>query len=71
MYERWFPPARQRGRQLLLVAWSPAELSDAALSDRVLRLDPVGSGQLTKDEHLIRPFYYRVAYGFLPRSTAP
>jgi dolichol-phosphate mannosyltransferase len=71
MYERWFPPAGQSGRELLLIAWNPAELSDAALSDRVVRLDPIESGQLTKDERLIRPFYYRVAYGFLPRSTAP
>ena len=71
MYERWFPAARQSGRQLLLVAWSPAELSDQALADRVERLDPIQQGLLTRDEHLIRPFYYRAAYGFLPTKAAP
>jgi dolichol-phosphate mannosyltransferase len=70
MYERWFPVARQSGRQLLLIAWSPAELSDRALADRVERLDPIQQGLLTRDKHLIRPFYYRVAHGFLPK-TAP
>jgi dolichol-phosphate mannosyltransferase len=67
MYERWFPPARQSGRQLLLIAWSPDELSDRALADRVERLDPIQQRLLTRDKQLIRPFYYRVAYGFLPK----
>jgi dolichol-phosphate mannosyltransferase len=70
MYERWFPAARQSGRQLLLIAWSPAELSDRALADRVERLDPIQQGRLTRDKQLIRPFYYRMAYGFLPAQTA-
>jgi len=71
MYERWFPAARLSGRELLLIAWSPAELSDRALADRVQRLDPIQQGLLTRDSHPIRPFYYRVAYGFLPTKTAP
>jgi dolichol-phosphate mannosyltransferase len=71
MYERWFPAARQSGRQLLLIAWSPTELSDRALADRVERLDPIQQRLLTRDNRLIRPFYYRVAYGFLPTKTAP
>jgi dolichol-phosphate mannosyltransferase len=71
MYERWFPVARQRGRDLLLIAWSPVELSDEALADRVERLDPIQQGLLTRDTQLIRPFYYRVAYGFEPAKTAP
>jgi len=71
MYERWFPAARQSGRLLLLVAWSPAELSDGALADRVERLDPIQQEVLTRDKHLIRPFFYRVAYGFHPTGAAP
>jgi dolichol-phosphate mannosyltransferase len=71
MYERWFPAARQSGRQLLLIAWSPAELSDPALADRVESLDPIEQGLLTRDEHLIRPFYYRVAYGFHATKPTP
>jgi len=71
MYERWFPAARQSGRLLLLIAWSPAELSDPVLADRVERLDPIQRGVLTRDTQLIRPFYYRVAYGFHPAGKAP
>jgi dolichol-phosphate mannosyltransferase len=71
MYERWFPTARQGGRQLLLIAWSPAELSDQALKDRVERLAPIQQGVLSRDKHLIRPFFYRVAYGYIPAKSAP
>lgn len=66
MYERWFPPALQNGRELLLIAWTPDDLSDRTLAERVERLDPIQQGTLTRNGHLIRPFYYRVAYGFHP-----
>ncbi len=59
MYERWFPAATQRGRQLLLVAWNPADLSDRAVAEHVDRLDPVQQGLLVRDRQPIRPFYYR------------
>ena len=64
MYERWFPAAAQSGRQLLLVAWNPADLSDRALREHVERLEPIQQGLLMRDRQLIRPFYYRAAYGF-------
>jgi dolichol-phosphate mannosyltransferase len=71
MYERWFPAVRQRGRPLLLVAWSPGELSDAVLTNRVERLDPLEHAVLTRGTQVVRPFYYRLAYGFLPAQGAP
>jgi dolichol-phosphate mannosyltransferase len=71
MYERWFPVARQSGRDLLLVAWSADALADKGLADRVERLDPIRQGVLTKDAAIIRPFYYRMAYGFHPATTQP
>jgi dolichol-phosphate mannosyltransferase len=64
MYERWFPTAGQRGRQLLLIAWHPADLSDPLVGEHVERLDPIQQGLLTQGRQPIRPFYYRVAYGF-------
>jgi dolichol-phosphate mannosyltransferase len=64
MYERWFPAAGQSGRQLLLVAWSPDDLSERALGEHVDRLEPIRQGRLMRDQRLIRPFYYRAAYGF-------
>ncbi|HTV95931.1 MAG TPA: glycosyltransferase family 39 protein [Steroidobacteraceae bacterium] len=76
MYERWFPPARQSGRDMLLVAWNRADLSQPALGDYAERLDPIGEGRLARDGELIRPFYYRLAHGYRARqppgsSTAP
>jgi len=64
MYERWFPAAAQRGRQLLLIAWSPADLSEEKVGKQVERLDPIQQGILMRGLQPIRPFYYRVAYGF-------
>jgi dolichol-phosphate mannosyltransferase len=64
MYERWFPAAGQGGRQLLLIAWNSADLSDAAVGAHVERLDPIQQGLLMRDRQPIRPFYYRAAYGY-------
>jgi dolichol-phosphate mannosyltransferase len=64
MYERWFPAAGQSGRQLLLIAWNPADLSDQVVGEHVERLDPIQQGLLRRDRQPIRPFYYRTAYGF-------
>jgi dolichol-phosphate mannosyltransferase len=64
MYERWFPAAGQSGRQLLLIAWNPADLSDQVLGEHVERLDPIQQELLRRDRQPIRPFYYRTAYGF-------
>jgi dolichol-phosphate mannosyltransferase len=64
MYERWFPVSGQRGRELLLIAWNPDALSDPSVGEHVERLDPIRQGLLMRGEQTIRPFYYRVAYGF-------
>jgi hypothetical protein len=64
MYERWFPPALQQGRTLLLVGWNPEDLTGARVESRVTRLDPLRQGAMTRDGRLIRRYYYRVAYGY-------
>jgi dolichol-phosphate mannosyltransferase len=64
MYERWFPAAGQSGRQLLLIAWNPADLSDHVVGEHVGRLEPIQQGLLMRARQPIRPFYYRTAYGF-------
>ena len=66
MYERWFPPAAQAGRTLLLVAWDAAALQDPRLARQVERLDPVQVGTLSRNQRLVRRFYYRVAHGYRP-----
>jgi dolichol-phosphate mannosyltransferase len=64
MYEQWFPPDAERGRTLLLVAWNPGDLEAPGLSAYVERLGPIGRGVLTRGPDTIRPYYYRLAYGY-------
>ncbi len=73
MYERWFPPADERGRDLLLVAWNRADLMSDPVSAAVERLGPVEEGVLTRGDGFIRRYYYRVGYGYRgaePRAAA-
>ncbi len=64
MYERWFPPAAQRGRTLLLVAWDREELAATRVAASVERMGPISEGVMRRDNHIIRHYYYRVAYGY-------
>jgi len=70
MYERWFPPAAQKGRTLLLVAWDRADLASERLQSSVERLGPIEEGVLMRGETAIRHYYYRFAYGYRG-SAAP
>jgi dolichol-phosphate mannosyltransferase len=64
MYERWFPPAAERGRTLLLVAWSRDELAGDRLQSSVERLEPVTEGSVMRDGEVVRHYYCRLAYGY-------
>jgi dolichol-phosphate mannosyltransferase len=66
MYEQWFPLKLQAGRNLLLVAWDPADLASSRLEKRVAELEPIHDGVLTRDGTVVRHFYYRVAHGYQP-----
>jgi dolichol-phosphate mannosyltransferase len=75
MYERWFPPAAERGRLLFLVAWNPRDLDAPGLGAYVERFGRIEEGLLTREGRSIRPYYYRQAFGYrgLPAdgSAAP
>jgi dolichol-phosphate mannosyltransferase len=64
MYQRWTPPSSQTGRDLLLVAWDPGELSDALLEPRVERLGPIEREVLQRDGRFVRHYYHRMAYNY-------
>jgi dolichol-phosphate mannosyltransferase len=64
MYERWFPPAAERGRMLFLVAWNPRDLDAPGLGAYAERFGRIEEGLLTRGGRLIRPYYYRLAYGY-------
>ena len=72
MYERWFPPDEERGRNLLLIAWNPADLGSDRVASAVARLDPIEEGVLTRGDGIIRRYYYRVGYGYrgAPRQAS-
>jgi len=70
MYERWFPPAAQKGRTLLLVAWDRADLASERLQSGVERLGPIEEGELMRGDAIVRHYYYRFAYGYRG-SAAP
>ena len=64
MYERWFPPAAQAGRSLLLVALVAAELDDARLAPYVTTLGPLQTGTLQRNGRIAGAYYYRTATGY-------
>jgi dolichol-phosphate mannosyltransferase len=69
MYERWTPAPLQEGRTLLLVAWEASELTGGAVEGHADRLGPVESRTLTRDGHMVRHYYQRLAYNY--RHDAP
>jgi dolichol-phosphate mannosyltransferase len=69
MYERWTPPQAEVGRDLLLVAFSPGEISDALLAPSVERLGPIEEEELQRNGRFVRHYYHRMAYNY--RYVAP
>jgi dolichol-phosphate mannosyltransferase len=64
MYERWFPPAAEEGRDLVMVAWRPEDLVSERVASAVERMDPVQEGVLVRGNDVIRRYYYRIARGY-------
>jgi dolichol-phosphate mannosyltransferase len=69
MYEQWFPTRQQSGRTLLLVSFDAASLDATQLMPHVERLDPLQVGTLLRGGHIVRRYYYRVAYGYRPSDA--
>jgi dolichol-phosphate mannosyltransferase len=69
MYEIWTPAALQEGRDLLLVAWDPNDLTSKAVETHVERLGPVEEEVLRQDGQMVRHYYHRFAYNYreIPR----
>jgi dolichol-phosphate mannosyltransferase len=64
MYERWFPPAAEQGRNLLMVAWNREDLTPERIASALERLGPIEEGVLTRGDEVIRRYYYRLGYGY-------
>jgi dolichol-phosphate mannosyltransferase len=64
MYERWSPAEAADGRTLLLVAWDPHDIDGPSITAHCKRLGPIMEGRLTRGDHAVRDYYYRVAYNY-------
>jgi dolichol-phosphate mannosyltransferase len=68
MYGQWMPLESQVGRNLLLVAWTSAELEDANIGARVERLGPIEEDTLSRDGIVIRHYFHRLAFNYRIRA---
>jgi dolichol-phosphate mannosyltransferase len=64
MYEWWTPPELQEGRDLLLIAWDPRDLSGKEIEAHVDHLGPVEDDVLMQDGQVVRHYYHRFAYNY-------
>jgi len=64
MYERWTPAELQEGRNLLLVAWDPGDLTGKIIESHAERLGPVEDDVLREDGQIVRHYYHRLAYHY-------
>jgi dolichol-phosphate mannosyltransferase len=71
MYERWTPPPQASGRDLLLVAWDPSEISDTMLEPHAQRLGPIEQEVLQRDGTFVRHYYHRIAYNYRTVAHEP
>jgi dolichol-phosphate mannosyltransferase len=71
MYERWTPPELQEGRNLLLVAWDPGDLTGKVIESHAERLGPVEDDVLRHNGQIVRHYYHRLAYRYrtVPREV--
>jgi dolichol-phosphate mannosyltransferase len=69
MYERWTPAGLQEGRNLLMVAWDPGDLTGKTVEAHAERWGPVEDDVLRRDGQVVRHYYHRLAYNYrtIPR----
>ena len=65
MYERWFPPKAQEGRDLLLIGFKPEDMRGPEVEARAQEWGPLQEGVLMRDGRMIRRYYYRFAHHYL------
>ena len=65
MYARWTLPTVERGRALLLISWDADDLDSTEVRSAVEDLGSIQEGELRRDEHFVRRYYYRFAFGYL------
>lgn len=64
MYEYWFPPAEQEGKNLLLISANPLDLADRTVLDRVQSAQDIKPIVIKKNNQAVRKYYYRFVQGY-------
>jgi len=73
MYERWSQPAAFSGRNVVLVAMTASLLKGSAIEEHFDQLTPIREQDITYNGSFVRPFYYRIGYGYraAPHKATP
>ena len=69
MYDRWFPSAAAKGRDILLVSRSPhGAIAAESLSARFRSLGPMEEHIILKRAIPVGRFYWRIGYSYKPNT---
>ena len=71
MYAFWFPPAREDGATLLLVAFDKKELQARRVARHSAVQGPVETHALEMDGKPVRTYYTRVVSGYRSERNGP
>ena len=67
MFERWTSPEAASGRNILLIGLEPNDLTDASVTRHFLNLTAPQKRDVNYNGRVVRSFYYRVGYGYVPK----
>ena len=69
MYDRWFPPAAAKGREIVLVSrWSGGAIATKSLSKRFQTLGPIQERIVHKGSISVARFFWRIGYSYKPNE---
>jgi dolichol-phosphate mannosyltransferase len=69
MFGNWFTPAKETGRDILVIGWRPNLVSDELLSSHFQNLGPVQERWVEKGGMRLARFYYRIGYNYRGNET--
>ena len=69
MYELWFPPALEKGREIILVSrWSGGAIANKSLLKRFRTLGPIQERIVHKGSTPVARFFWRIGYDYKPNE---
>ena len=69
MYELWFPPALEKGREIILVSrWSGGAIANKSLLKQFRTLGPIQERIVRKGSTPVARFFWRIGYDYKPNK---